>query len=193
MIRFLVGLVAASLLVACDSDPGKGKAKAQVGSAAPAASVGDVTSVGAYKIDASSKVEFVGANPTTKHPGGFKKFKGSVKLEGDKVEQGSVAIEIDMTSVFTDDEELTTHLKSKDFYEVEKFPTAKFVSTKVEKGGSDGATHTITGNLTIKEKTKSISFPAKVKVEGATRSRSTRTSRSSARTSASTTRAPPTR
>jgi polyisoprenoid-binding protein YceI len=157
-----------SALCACDSDPGKGKEKAQVGSAVPVASVMNYAAFGDFKIDASSKIEFVGANPTTKHPGGFTKFTGSVKLKDGKAEGGAVAIEIDMKSVFSDDEDMTKHLKSEDFYEVEKFATSTFVSTKIVAGGAGDATHTITGNMTVKGKKQSISFPATVKLDGGT-------------------------
>jgi polyisoprenoid-binding protein YceI len=165
-IVMLAGVMLA--LCACDSDPGKGKEQAQVGSAAPVASVADFAAFGELKIDPSSTIAFVGANPTNKHNGGFKSFTGAVKLADGKAEGGAVAVEIDMNSVFTDDEDLTTHLKSKDFYQVDKFAKSSFVSTKVAAGGAGGATHTITGNLTVKNKMRSISFPATVKLDGNT-------------------------
>ena len=164
----LLALAALAPLAACDTDPGKGKDKATVGSAAPVASVKDFAAFGDHQFDASSKIEFVGANPTSKHLGGFKKLVGSLKLADGKAEGGSVAVQIDMKSVFSDDDDLTKHLKSKDFYEVDKYPTSSFVSTKVATGGSSGATHSITGNLTIKEKMQSITFPATVKIDGGT-------------------------
>ena len=54
---------------------------------------------------------------------------------------------------------LDKHLKNDDFFGVEKFPTANFVIKKVEGNGADVK---ITGDLTIKGKTNSVSFPAKV-------------------------------
>ena len=47
---------------------------------------------------------------------------------------------------------------------MEQFATAKFVSTEIKAGGDKGATHTITGNLTLRGVTKSLSFPATVAV-----------------------------
>ncbi|MBN2812502.1 MAG: YceI family protein, partial [Bacteroidales bacterium] len=64
---------------------------------------------------------------------------------------------------------LVGHLKSADFFEVEKYPTARFVITKVSKLTSQSAatakaTHRIEGNLTIKDITKKIAFNASVNV-----------------------------
>jgi polyisoprenoid-binding protein YceI len=62
---------------------------------------------------------------------------------------------------------LEGHLKSPDFFDVAKYPTAKFEITKVEPYDSTkqksllvGATHLISGNLTLKDSTKNITFPA---------------------------------
>lgn len=63
---------------------------------------------------------------------------------------------------------LETHLKSKDFFDVTKYPTARFVITKVT-ANPDSATslmYTVTGNLTMKDKTNEISFPATIYMEG---------------------------
>jgi polyisoprenoid-binding protein YceI len=51
------------------------------------------------------------------------------------------------------------HITSGDFFEIEKFPTASFVITKV-------AGNQVTGNLTVKGITKSITFPAEIAVKG---------------------------
>jgi polyisoprenoid-binding protein YceI len=157
------------LLVAlggCES-PAAGKPKAEVGSAKPTATSTAAQSGESYTLAASSKVDFVGSKVTGKHDGGFKKVSGSAKLAGGKPEGGSVEVEIDTTSVYSDDEKLTGHLKSGDFFDVEKHPTAKFVSTSIEKGG-EGGSHTVTGNLTLRGKTKSIKFPATITQSGDT-------------------------
>jgi polyisoprenoid-binding protein YceI len=59
---------------------------------------------------------------------------------------------------------LTGHLKSDDFFSVEKFNTSSFKITEAK--SSNGTDYTITGNLTIKGITQKISFPAKVSVAG---------------------------
>jgi polyisoprenoid-binding protein YceI len=75
-----------------------------------------------------------------------------------------VSITIDMNSVQTDAAKLTDHLKTADFFDVAKFPEAKFVSTEIKPGGDRGASHTITGNLTMHGVTKAVSFPATIAV-----------------------------
>ncbi len=113
-----------------------------------------------------SKVEFVGSKVTGKHDGGFKKFTGAVYLVNNKAEESRVDVDIDTTSVFTDADGLTEHLKTSDFFDVAKFPKASFVSTEIKAGGDKGATHTVTGNLELKGVKKSVTFPATIKIEG---------------------------
>ncbi|MBK8254837.1 MAG: YceI family protein [Polyangiaceae bacterium] len=116
----------------------------------------------AVDLDPSSTFEFVGSKVTGKHSGSFSKFTGWAELAKGKVEGGKVAIEVDMSAVKSDDEKLTGHLMSPDFFDVAKYPKATFESTEIKKGGDKGATHTITGNLDFHGVKKSISFPAKV-------------------------------
>jgi len=59
-------------------------------------------------------------------------------------------------------ERLDKHLKSEDFFDIGVYPTAMFVSSSIVEGGTDGATHTITGDLTVRDVTKTITFPATV-------------------------------
>ncbi|HMR09032.1 MAG TPA: YceI family protein [Polyangiaceae bacterium] len=158
------------LLIAtgCDNDPGKGKAKAAASApvAAPAAAP-----AGAVKHSfsaADSTLEFIGAKVTGSHDGSFKEFTGSVDLVEGDLTKSSVNVEIKMASLAIEPEKLAGHLKNSDFFDVEKFPTAKFVSTSVKAGGDKGASHTVTGNLTMRGTEKSISFPATIKVEGDT-------------------------
>lgn len=137
---------------------------AATSTAAPAASVASIPAKGAdaVDLDASSSFEFVGSKVTGKHEGSFPKFTGWAQLANGKVEGGKVAVEIDMAAVKSDDEKLTGHLLSPDFFDVGRFPKATFESTEIKAGGDKGATHTITGNLDFHGVKKSISFPAKV-------------------------------
>ena len=113
----------------------------------------------------NSKVSFTGSKVTGKHDGGFNKFTGSINLVNDKAEDSSVAVEIEMSSVYTDADGLTKHLQSGDFFEVSKFPNASFKSTKVEPDTAKGAgNYIITGDLTLHGVTKSITFPATITV-----------------------------
>lgn len=70
-----------------------------------------------------------------------------------------------MNSIYTDDEKLTGHLKTADFFDVEKFPKASFVSTKITPDAAKGAGfYTVTGDFELQRQKKSITFPAKITV-----------------------------
>lgn len=108
----------------------------------------------------NSKVEFVGAKVTRSHPGGFSDFGGKLQL-ADPPENSQIDMTIRTATLFADDPKLTKHLKSPDFFDVEKFPTATFTSTDIKK---EGAGHVISGDLTLHGVTKRISFPATITV-----------------------------
>jgi polyisoprenoid-binding protein YceI len=158
-------LLALSLaaLAACD-DPAKDKSKAiTTGAVTETTSASGVP----HPFDqATSKVQWTGAKVTAKHEGSFDTFKGTVNLVDNAPEKSSVTVDIDTASLRTTPEKLVGHLKSADFFDVTKFPKATFTSTKIDKGGDKGATHTVTGNLTLHGVTKSITFPATVKLDG---------------------------
>lgn len=151
--------------VAACKDPAKDSAKATV--TAPADSAAVAKPAGGVDLAFSakgSKVGFVGSKVTGSHEGSFGTFTGTVTLVDKDPEKSQVSVEIDTTSVTTDQEKLTGHLKSPDFFDTGKYPKAKFVSTAVKKGGDKGASHTVTGNLDLHGVTKQISFPATVTV-----------------------------
>jgi len=150
------------------NDPAKDKAKATTSEAVtPAAAPAPANAV-SYAFDqTTSKIGWVGSKVTGKHDGGFDAFKGTVDVVDGATEKSRVDVSIDAASITSDAAKLTGHLKSGDFFDVEKHPKATFVSTEVKKGGDKGASHTITGNLTIKGISKSITFPAKVAVSDA--------------------------
>ena len=154
-------------LSACHN-PADDAQKAAVSEAEPAGGV--AAGAAALTLLAESRIGFVGSKITGSHAGGFKSFSGTVELDADGQNVVGVKVEIDMTSTFSDDERLTGHLKSPDFFDVEKFPTATFVATNVATGASatkmPEATHTVTGNLTLHGVTKAITFAAKISPSG---------------------------
>jgi len=105
-------------------------------------------------------IAFVGSKVTASHEGNFPDFSGAVTLHPDSLVDSSVSITIDTTTLEADRERLTSHLRSDDFFDVENFPTSTFVSTSIAEGAEGNATHTITGNLTLRGVEKSIAFPA---------------------------------
>jgi polyisoprenoid-binding protein YceI len=155
-------------LNAC-ADPAADKSKAITGEAAqvasPAAQVGQK-----YVITPqNSKIEFVGSKVTGSHNGSFGDFSGQIDHAGTP-EQSRVNISIKTESITTDTPDLTKHLKTADFFDVAKYPEATFVSTAIKPGGENGASHTVTGNLTMHGVTKSITFPATINVTADTAS-----------------------
>lgn len=88
--------------------------------------------------------------------GSFGSFYGSVYYNPDNVSQTSVSFQIDVESIDTNNDWRDRDLKSANWFLAEEFPHIKFTSTKVK---SDGKGLYVTGDLTIKETTKRISFP----------------------------------
>ena len=153
----LSGLV----LVAACGNPATNKSAAVTGEATKATSP-QTTAGQRYPITPEhSKIEFIGSKVTGSHNGSFQKFSGDINYTGDPT-TSRVNITMDVNSITTDDPKLTEHLKTADFFDVAKFPQAKFESTAIKAGGDKGASHTITGNLTLHGVTKSVSFPATI-------------------------------
>lgn len=151
------------MLVAACGNPATNKSQAVTGEAQQAASP-QAAGAQTYKITPeNSKIEFVGSKVTGSHHGSFQKFSGEIHYTGD-VTTSHVTITIEMDSITTDDADLTKHLKTPDFFDVAKYPQAKFESTAIKPGGDKGASHTITANLTLHGVTKSITFPATIAV-----------------------------
>lgn len=113
------------------------------------------------KVDVTtSKVTWKGYKVTGSHEGVINLKEGSLIFEGDKLTGGQFVV--DMTSLTSTDLEgdsqgkLNGHLKSDDFFGVEKHPTSKLVITKVKASGKNA--YEVTGDLTIKEKTHPVTF-----------------------------------
>lgn len=184
MNKLALGALSLSLFLAACEDPAANKTKAVTSNSATTNSASTPQTANANttapstktaaKGDAlpltaeNSKVEFTGSKVTGKHDGGFKSFTGTIDLVNAKPEESSVSVEIDMNSTYSDDEKLTGHLKSPDFFDVEKFPKANFTSTKIAADSAKGAgNYTVTGDFDLHGQKKSITFPAKITVTDA--------------------------
>jgi polyisoprenoid-binding protein YceI len=147
------------------ANPAANKPKATVANAAPES--GGSKPAGAETLVISpenSKVEFVAAKVTRSHNGSFKQFAGAIDLVKDSFEASRVQIDIQTSSVVTDEDALTKHLQTPDFFDVAKYPKATFTSTKIEAANTGGATHSVTGNFDLHGVKKSIAFPATITV-----------------------------
>ena len=89
-------------------------------------------------------------------PGFFRDFTGSVKFDAKDVTKSSVEFTAKVTSIDTGVAGRDNHLRTADFFEVAKYPDFTFKSTKVAKKGKGWL---VTGDLTMKGVTKSITFP----------------------------------
>ena len=96
--------------------------------------------------------------------GGFKGFSGPFSYEEKNPDAGKVQVSINTASVDTNHAERDKHLRSDDFLNVSKFPTATFVSTAVKASGNDTAE--ISGNLTLNGVTKPVVIQAKLVGQG---------------------------
>lgn len=89
-------------------------------------------------------------------PGFFRDFTGAVNYDAKDPSKSTVEFAAKATSVDTGVGGRDTHLRTADFFEVEKYPELTFKSTKVEKKGNGWA---VTGDFTLKGVTKSITIP----------------------------------
>ena len=94
--------------------------------------------------------------------GTFGAMSGSVTFNEEDVTKSSLTAEIDVASLDTREAKRDEHLKSADFFDVEKHPKMTFVSKKVEK--IDDTHYKVTGDMTLKGATKEAVF----EVEGST-------------------------
>ncbi|GHB54538.1 YceI family protein [Persicitalea jodogahamensis] len=90
--------------------------------------------------------------------GHFRQFEGTVETDGEDFSTAEIAFSADTVSVDTNQEQRDQHLRTAEFFDVEKFPKMTFVSTNVKKVGDDD--YIITGDLTIKDTTKSVELKA---------------------------------
>jgi polyisoprenoid-binding protein YceI len=117
---------------------------------------------------AATRIEWTGAKVVGSHDGGFRRFQGELYLDGERVTGADVVI--DAASIYTDNERLENHLRNDDFFGVATYPEARFRATAVapltpaDSSAAAGATHRITGVLTIRDRTNQITFPARVAV-----------------------------
>jgi polyisoprenoid-binding protein YceI len=103
-----------------------------------------------------------GINFTVRHMvvskvrGRFAKFTGTVALDESDITRSSVEATIDVSSIDTGTAQRDDHLRSADFFDVERFPEIRFLSTRIEKVSGDR--YRLTGELTIHGVTRSIAL-----------------------------------
>lgn len=116
------------------------------------------TSTRTYKIDKShSEAIFQVRHLLTKVRGRFSDFEGAIEFNETNPEQSSVHFTINATSIDTAEPDRDKHLRSADFFEVDKFPQITFTSMRIVKRGAE--TFDVTGNLMMHGVTKEVVLP----------------------------------
>lgn len=175
MKKILLPFAAVVILAACNNSTDADKAA--TGEKEAAALAEGVT----YTIDGTnSTINWAATKVNGGHNGTFKLSEGTLAAKEGALTGGSFTIDIasidviDLAADTVNKAKLEGHLSSPDFFEVAKFPTAKFEITAVEPFVYDSttmknvvlknATHTIKGNLTLRDSTKNVTFPAVVAI-----------------------------
>lgn len=165
MRKILSILVTSMVLFACKGN----ESNQATGDQALAASADITNAEKVYNLDvASSKIEWKGSKllGSDYHDGVITPQSGKLGFSDNQPIAGEIVI--DMTTISNtdlaespeDQAKLEGHLKSDDFFGVEQFPQAKFVITTVAAQGNNS--YTVKGNLTIRDKTEAIEFPAEI-------------------------------
>ena len=163
---------AALLFTACGENTNEIAENTEVTTEATTPADGETYNVVAER----SEVNWQGKKVGGEHTGNIDLHHGELIVANDQVVGGTLVI--DMNTITNTDipaeedkQKLIGHLKSDDFFGVEKYPTATFEITNVtpvQNAAAGEATHNVTGNLTIKDKTEQVSFPAVINVNNGT-------------------------
>src|SRR3954447_3347832 len=90
--------------------------------------------------------------------GSFKGFEGTVEGNPEDLSGAKIDFKIDTSSINTNSEDRDNHLRSGDFFDTATYPSITFVSTDIVKNSSNE--YDVTGDITIKDVTKKITFEA---------------------------------
>jgi polyisoprenoid-binding protein YceI len=113
-----------------------------------------------------SKVSAISKQMNVPTEGVFKKFSAQIKFDPAKAAQGSAQVSIDVGSFDIGDKMYNDQVAGKEWFDVKTHPAATFVSTAIAPAG--GNKYNVTGKLTIKGKTQTLTVPVTVTQSGAT-------------------------
>jgi polyisoprenoid-binding protein YceI len=120
----------------------------------PTAMFADATT---WQVDpAHTNVTFEVRHLLTQVPGRFNDFTGTIRHDPENPGSSSVEFTVQAKSIDTRNDRRDNHLRSADFFDVEKFPTLTFKSKKVEGSGNELQ---VTGDLTIHGVTREVTIP----------------------------------
>lgn len=111
-----------------------------------------------YNVDPHhSEVSFQVRHLLTQVRGKFDEYEGTVQLDPAKMETSSVAFKIKAASIDTGVADRDKHLRSADFFDVEKFPEISFTSKSIKATGKDE--YAVTGTFTMHGVSKDVTLP----------------------------------
>ncbi len=113
-----------------------------------------------------SKVSAISKQMNVPTEGVFKKFSAQVKFDPAKAAQGSAQVTIDIASYDLGDKMYNDQVAGKDWFDAKTYPQATFVSTAIAPAG--GNKYSVTGKLTVKGKSETLTVPVTVTQNGAT-------------------------
>lgn len=108
--------------------------------------------------DQGSEVKFKISNFGIGVDGSFKGLQGSIDFDPNNIAAAHFDVSLDASTVNTDNSLRDSHLRNDGYFDVKEYPRIKLVSTKIVAAGSGGQ-YMFTGQLTIRNVTKEISFP----------------------------------
>ncbi|MEQ1879985.1 MAG: YceI family protein [Burkholderiales bacterium] len=109
-----------------------------------------------------SRIDFVGTKPGGLHRGGFKRFTVDAAADWGDLSKSSFKIDIDATSLWSDNNGLTNHLKNSDFFDVPRYPNITFETFRIELRSVNKAV--VNGTLTMLGKAVEVAIPCNVEV-----------------------------
>ncbi len=171
--QLLAAIVLSVLLLGC-SDPTSDTIDANAGAAKKEKQVEVAANDVRLELNGDNcDIKWTGSNAVGMTPYGyFYDLEGNILLEGESRQLKHFEVDIDMNGVKAMNESLTEKLKTHGFFEVDKFPTSRFVATSItdqpRADDPDGTTHVIEGNFQLRDVTKSITFPVTAAMEGDT-------------------------
>ena len=158
----LTVISATALIFTSCENPADKTASASVSEAVETAPAAVAASGVKYAFTPDSEILFTGSKVTGSHSGGFKSFTGAFTVAGNALAGTGQKITIDMNSLWSDNDKLTEHLKSGDFFNVAKHPESSFELTGLK--SVSGSQFEVSGNLTLNGTSKNITFPASAEV-----------------------------
>jgi len=111
-----------------------------------------------HTVDKShSEVSFQVRHLVTQVRGNFNDYEGTINLDPANLEKSSVDFRIKAASIDTNNADRDKHLRSEEFFFVEKYPEITFQSKSIKKAGKD--TYNVTGTLTMRGVAKEVTLP----------------------------------